>query len=155
MTINKRFLRLRRLLKFIPRLLAHLEILETYLPRLEALDGLLVRLDGFDERLKALDRALLKMENIDKMKPAEVLVPAVSNGNGHSDDHDLNRLKILGKFVQLAGKAQQIEKEWQKIQQDEHDAFFAFQVFRGKNEVEHAYKKGVTDGIKWCVDRFS
>lgn len=70
--------------------------------------------------------------------------------------HALNRWKILYRFVCLMGKAREIELEWQRIQQDEHDFNYAFQT--GMNEDKQArylYKKGIADGIKWCVDRFS
>lgn len=57
--------------------------------------------------------------------------------------------------LKLSGRAKEIEKEWQKIQQDEHNAVFANQVFNGRNGEEVAYRKGIVEGIKWCVDRFS
>lgn len=74
---------------------------------------------------------------------------------GMIDAHQLRRLKALWKFANLGTKAREIEVEWQKIQQDEHDAFFCFQVFKGNTQADYAYKKGVADGIKWCVERFS
>lgn len=70
-------------------------------------------------------------------------------------DHEVSRLRLLAQFSTVGGKALEIEKEWQRIQQDEHDSFFEFQVTRGNNEKEYAYKKGIADGIKWCVKRFS
>lgn len=152
MTLNRRFLRLRRLLKLVPRLLSHADVLEAFLPRLVALDAILGRLEGFDDRLKALDKALYRMEKIGKEEAQPVAVVTHSNGK---HDYEEGRIKMLGKFVALAGKGREIELAWQKIQQDEHDAFFAFQIFQGRNEVDYAYKKGIADGVKWCVERFS
>lgn len=65
-----------------------------------------------------------------------------------------NRMKLLEKFSLLDAKSKEIEAEWQKIQQDEHNATFAFQSGRS-NEVDASYKKGVADGVKWCLNRFS
>jgi len=62
---------------------------------------------------------------------------------------------VLWRFCKLLGKAKEIEIEWQRIQQDEHDAYFKFQIFRGNEQAEHAYKKGIAEGIKWCLNRFS
>ena len=68
----------------------------------------------------------------------------------------LHRLALVRRFFGLCGKAREIELEWQKIQQAEHDAFFAVQITgRRDEELTHAYKKGITDGIKWCVEHFS
>jgi hypothetical protein len=44
--------------------------------------------------------------------------------------------------------------EIQKINQDEYDVDFANQVYHGKMECDLAYKKGFSDGAKWCVNRF-
>lgn len=168
MTIKRRLLSLRHTLRLLPEVLSHLDSLETLLPKIVALGPILDRLGNMDKkiseleileatvpRLEALDKALAKIERLGHVEavPIQHTVPVAVSSNGH--DHDLNRLKILSKFVALEGKAREIEQEWQKIQQDEHDSFFAFQVFRGRNEVEHAYRKGITDGIKWCVERFS
>lgn len=74
--------------------------------------------------------------------------------NGKANVHEVARLKLLMKFSHLKGRSEEIEKEWQRIQQDEHDSYFEFQVLRGQNELEHAYKKGIREGIQWCIDRF-
>lgn len=68
----------------------------------------------------------------------------------------IERYWLFWKFLKLASQAKVIEKEWQRIQQDEHDFFFKFQVTRnGEVKEEFLYKKGVADGVKWCVERFS
>ena len=165
MTLKRKLLSLRHVLRLLPELLSHLGTLESLLPKLVALEPILDKIGGLDNRvselaileatvprLQSLDEALAKIERLGQIRQIETVV-VQSNGNGHN--HDLDRLKVLSKFAQLTGKAKEIETEWQKIQQDEHDAHFSYQVFRGRNEVEYAYKKGIVDGIKWCVDRFS
>jgi hypothetical protein len=70
--------------------------------------------------------------------------------------HALTRLALLWRFVQFTGKSEAIEQEWQRIQQDEHDFKYAFQT--GMNEEtqgKYLYKKGIADGIKWCLKNFS
>lgn len=67
----------------------------------------------------------------------------------------INRFKILWRFCSLLGKAREIELEWQRIQQDEHDAFFAWQAAKGNDDSKYAYKKGFAEGVKWCLARFS
>lgn len=67
----------------------------------------------------------------------------------------MNRFRILWRFCSLLGKREEIEREWQKIQQDEHDEFFRFQIYKGIAGDQLAYKRGIVDGIKWCIDRFS
>lgn len=69
-------------------------------------------------------------------------------------DREVSRLRLLAQFAGMKGKAEEIEKEWQRIQQDEHNAHFAFQILRGNNESEYLYKKGIAEGIKWCIDHF-
>lgn len=70
--------------------------------------------------------------------------------------NELNRLKMVEKFQKLAGKAEEIELEWQRIQQNEHDALYAFQsTLEEANKQDYWYKKGIAEGIKWCVERFT
>lgn len=66
----------------------------------------------------------------------------------------INRLKLLWKLILSSSKAREIELEWQSIQQDAHNVNFSFQNGRS-TDVDVAYKKGVVDGIKWSVNRFS
>lgn len=48
-----------------------------------------------------------------------------------------------------------IESEWQKLQQEEHDTLYGFQVrLREDQKQDHSYKKGIVDGVKWCMERF-
>lgn len=70
-------------------------------------------------------------------------------------EHEVSRLRLLAQFSGMKGKARELELEWQKIQQDEHDAFFAHQILHGKDNGNYDYKKGFVEGIKWCIDRFS
>lgn len=111
--------------------------------------GLLWRVARTLPKLDELDVEFVKAEG-DQVKEAEVAWKA-----GILDIHQLNRLRTLWRFCKLSSRAKEIESEWQKIQQNEHDEFFKFQVFRGSSKDELAYKKGITDGIKWCVERFS
>lgn len=88
---------------------------------------------------------------MEKPKQAEVVVPAKKP----KPDYELERLRLMERFHGVSGKAQQIQDEWQRIQQDEHNENFAFQVLRGNNEGVYLYKKGISDGIKWCLKNFS
>ena len=66
------------------------------------------------------------------------------------------RLKLLYRFFKIADKARQVELEWQKIQQDEHDFKYAFQALPSEDsQSRYLYKKGIADGIKWCLKLFS
>ncbi len=68
----------------------------------------------------------------------------------------ISRLKLLHKFIRMSDKARQIELEWQRIQQDEHDFKYAFQVLPSEDsQARYLYKKGVADGVKWCLKLFS
>lgn len=126
------------------------------LPRLAALDR---AMDQISVNLASLERALRRIEEME----APRAVPVPHNGRtphylGVVDknvDHEWNRLKILSKFVNLSGKAREIELEWQRIQQDEHDEAFAHQILHGQNELAYIYKKGISEGVQWCVKRFS
>lgn len=137
----------------IPKLLKALDILEVLQPKLEA--DLLV-LESSVRKFEDLDACLSRIETLGQ-RPVEAQVVAVmptKNGKHAEEVHGWGRLQLLAKFVNLSGKAREIELEWQKAQQDEHDAHFQFQVLRGHGESEYLYKKGIVDGIKWCVDRF-
>jgi hypothetical protein len=159
---------LRRLFRLIPKLVRQLDALESALPKLEAMEPILVKIGDLDSKVSALevlgntapklDQLNMALEKIHSLQVPvavqAVVLPEHKNGKA-APDHEWNRLKLLSKFVNLVGKARDIEKEWQRIQQDEHDEHFAFQVLRGNNEASYLYKKGIADGIKWCVDRFS
>jgi len=164
-TRMRRFLQLRRLFRLLPLLLRYLDKLDALWPKLEALNQILERLSSIDSRiteldvlhaaasvsrLEALDVAIKRIEKVANAKP-EPSIPVKSNG--HSQE--VHRLQTLSKFAQLSGKAQEIEKEWQRIQQDEFDAVFAHQITGGKNGEDLAFKQGVSKGIKWCVEHFS
>lgn len=152
---------MRLLLGILPKL----EVLESLLSKLTALNRILERLSTIDLRITELDilhatAAVAKLESLDvSVKKIEqiavsqtVTVPAHTNGNSH----DVKRLQVLNKFAQLSGKAREIELEWQKIQQNEHDALYAFQcTLQDENKQDYFYKKGITEGIKWCVNHFS
>jgi|GEM_PF-2683705 len=68
--------------------------------------------------------------------------------------HFVARVLLIRRFFRLVGMAREIELEWQKIQQDKNDAHFALHSLRGNAELEYIYRKGIEDGIKWCVKRF-
>ena len=59
------------------------------------------------------------------------------------------------KFRALVGKGQLIEKEWQEMEQNVFDTDFANQVQNGKHNETMAFRRGVIEGVKWCVKRFS
>lgn len=112
-------------------------------------------------KLAGVDEVVAKIE---ALKPPEAIVITQEHKNGKAvavdrkgieERAEWNRMKMLAQFVHLAPKAVEIEKEWQKIQQDENDAFFAFQVLKGHGESEYVYKKGIADGVRWCLTRFS
>ena len=154
--------------------LPKLTALETFLPKFDALQGILDHLERMERRmpdevtlvdmarkLSVLDATIAKIE---AFRPPETVMVIQERHNGKvqvvqkpdlTEQHNWNRMKMLTQFVSLAGKAREIELEWQKIQQAENDAFFAFQSFKDKAESEYIYKKGIADGIKWCVNRFS
>lgn len=134
----------------------------TYL-KLEEVERRMPQTSVFDsvmDRLEKMNNAMSKIERIERIP-----VP-VSSANGEINDvatalskhdekiHEWNRLKLLSRFVKFADKAKEIEQEWVTIQQDANNSNFAFQSGRGV-EVDVSYKKGIVDGIKWCVNRFS
>lgn len=137
------------LVDLIPKLAALNQILE----RLSSIDMRITELDVLHAtasvaKLESLDASLRKIEQIAVSNP----VPVKVGSNGH----DVKRLQVLSKFSQLSGKARDIELEWQRIQQDEHDALYAFQcTLREENKQDYYFKKGIVEGIKWCVNHFS
>ena len=164
MTLTKRIVLLYRTFKLIPKL----ESLEKTVPTLEALDyaiGQLEALERFLPRLASLENLFVKVEQLDYLvkRLEELNEPVVAHTNGKAlpqptpdqTVRDYRRLKLLMKFSHLQGKAQFIEQEWQKIQQEAHDASFYNQVYLGKAEAEVAQKDGFQRGIKWCIEHFS
>ena len=154
-----------------------LEALDHLQPRLEALNAILERLEALDKcmpnaetlntmvsRFESLDGAVSKIEQLGPM-PKPVTVTIHQNGSkpvatidktALEEKHEWERLKLLARFAGAAGKAREIELEWQQIQQDENDANFAFQTLnKGNPEGVFLYKKGIADGIKWVINRFS
>lgn len=70
--------------------------------------------------------------------------------------HIFHRLRLLWKLIQVSDRAREIELEWQRIQQDEHDFKFAFETHMNEEtQGNYLYKKGLADGIKWSISRFS
>jgi len=181
--LSWRILRLLPKLEFLDQALPALESMENIVPKLEALERLVPKLNQFDRviaRLEAMEAQLPDKdalasitekfqyldEAVNKIKSLGEVPVVVHQTNGHVQtmqatmikDREIvdgwNRMKLLSKFALLASKSKEIEQEWQRIQQDEHDATFAWQSGRS-NEVDVSYKKGIVDGIKWCVNRFS
>lgn len=150
-------------LKTIPSILDQVDQLTSLESKINGLLPLLRSLsdtDGKIASLEKLNQTVGKIEDLDKAleqlkqvgsKPPQKEEP---KKNPEPDDHTWNRLQILAKFSQLAGKAREIELEWQKIQQDENDAFFKNQVQRGNDEGLYMYKKGFAEGVRWCIERF-
>lgn len=143
-----------------------LDALERVLASLEAMGGRIPQpevLNALKERLGTLDSVVAKIETLaspvvvnvvsPQPKPRQILTE--TEAEVIERRNEWNRLKLLAKFCQLEGKAKEIEQEWQRIQQDEHDSFFAFQTFpKSDSELAYLYKKGIADGIRWCVKRF-
>lgn len=76
--------------------------------------------------------------------------------SGFIDQHQFERIKSLWTFCKLASQAKEISEEWKRIQQDEHDFNFAFQSHPTEDtQSRYLYRKGIADGIKWCINRFS
>lgn len=123
-----------------------IEAVETFLPRLRTLDSILVKIEALNATIQRLETLPTQVVQVVEKK---VTVPLPVE-----QMHEWNRLKKLAKFTQMVGKAEQIEKEWQRIEQDENDELFSFQVLRGRDEVKYMYKKGIADGVRWCVERF-
>lgn len=154
-----------------------LEAADVFIPKLDALERVLSRLesmgarmpspeeiDALADRLEALDSTVARIEALGT-HPKPVMVYVASNGDKPkakvdqvqlAQKHEWDRLKLLSRFVQAAEQSQKLEQDWQKIQQGEHDAFFEFQSMnKDDSKVMWMYKKGVSDGVKWCINRFS
>lgn len=161
MTLFRKFIHLRRLFRLLPKLDKSLNELEALVPKLEKinLDKRIAEMGIINEfipRFEQLDSALVKLADVGK--PIEVRVmesPKKKPVLDLTEQHELNRLRMLSKFVALSGRAREIELEWQRIQQDDNDETFAFKMLRGQNENMYFYKKGIVEGIKWCVNRFT
>lgn len=137
-----------------------LDILDGVISNVEALNGVLERLQGLERRmpqsgllealavrLEAFNSSLVKIEQPEKPKETNPV---------KEDLREWERLKLLSQFVHLHGKAKEIETEWQRIQQDEHDFQFAFNSSPNEEtQSRFLYRKGVADGIKWCLKNFS
>lgn len=137
--------------------------------RIEALGAILGHLEGLEkkfatnhalqtlaERLEHLDQVIMRIENLEEPRLSVVAANGHDVHPARQELQEWQRLQLLSKFVQLAGKAKEIETEWQRIQQDEHDFLFAFQVSNNEDsQAKYLYKKGIADGVKWCVARFS
>lgn len=154
-----------------------LEALDAFAPRLDALNGILERLEALDKcmpsaetlntmvsRFEGLDEAVAKIEQLGPApKPITIRVTdnpdkpkSTIDKQALEERHEWDRLRLLARFAGAAGKAREIEQEWQRIQQDENDALFAFQTLdKGNSKEVFLYKKGIADGIKWVINRFS
>lgn len=165
MSANLTFIERLKLIWRILELLPRLEILDRFLPKIEAFESVLGKLEEFEKRtstltvleatiqkIGVLEKELSKVENLE---PTKIISTNGKVSQAVESIHEWDRLKLLSKFVALSGKAKEIEQEWQKIQQDENDASFAFQLARGDKKDEYLYKRGISEGIKWCINRFS
>lgn len=137
-----------------------IDALEGVVKKVEALDSVIDRLARFERsmpyagvleqlagRLERFEEIVKKIESPEPLKP-------VSDGKVQ-EVQQWNRLKLLSKFVDLSDKAEEIEKEWQRIQQDEHDFKFVFETSPQEDtQAKYLYKKGIADGVKWCLKRF-
>lgn len=137
--------------------------LEGLVAHIEGLKGVLERLEGIQLRLpdkSVLETLAVRLESLDALltkieSPAPPVIVKEQN-TVKADLQEWNRLKLLSQFVHLSGKAREIELEWQRIQQDEHDFLFAFQASNSEEtQAKYLYKKGIADGVKWCVKQFS
>lgn len=131
------------------------------LTELDKLSDIFSRIDELEANLKniscgmeTLDGSLERLKCLDSKPVTQVIHVNGSKKLPDPVQHEWSRLKLLSKFANLSGKAEEIEKEWQKIQQDEFDTYFSFQVVRGQNELDLMYRKGIREGIQWCIDRF-
>lgn len=146
-------------------ILNRIDLIEESVKKVESLGDILERLEwaqknmptfgvleALAERLDALNRVVVTIEET----PSPTKLVAKTNGSKPEDVRDWERLKLLSKFVHLSGKSKDIEDEWRRIQQDEHDFEFAFKTSpTEESQSKYLYKKGIADGIKWCVNLFS
>jgi hypothetical protein len=128
---------------------------------LDKLGVIFDRIDLLESNLKniscgmeTLDQSLERLKCLDIQPVSRVVYLKESAKSPDPVQHEWSRLKLLSKFANLSGRAEEIEKEWQKIQQDEHNAYFSFQVLRGQQDLDYTYRKGIREGIQWCIDRF-
>jgi len=102
-------------------------------------------------RLKIIARSCEKTDSIQAQKESALRVQIEKQSAV-----ELRRLKLLSKFAGIAEKAREVELEWQRIQQDEHDFQFAFHTSKDEeSQAKYLYKKGIADGVKWCLNLFS
>ena len=151
------------------KLVNRIDLIEGIVTKIEGLGKVLDRLESIESklsgnqsletlasRIEALDAAVRKVETLSLATPE---APKQNGATVHPVKQDLiewNRLKLLTKFVALADKGKEIEQEWQRIQQDEHDFQFAFQSNPNEQtQANYVFKKGIAIGVKWCVERFS
>lgn len=148
--------------------ISKVEAIENFIPKIEALKTILLKLGELNDKtpefaileivipkMETLNKLMHRLEDLKNRPEPEVHIAHKAPAIDNERKHEWDRLILMTKFINISERAKEIETEWQKIQQDEHDAFFNFQVFRGENAKEYAYKKGVSDGIKWLIDRFS
>lgn len=145
--------------------------MDSLVSKIVALESSVERLASVEERLARNDTLLSlanRIDNLDRcvsmVETSKVVavVPVKSENGKHppapvsENIHEWNRLKLLAKFVSMSEKAREVELEWQRIQQDEHDFYLAFQTTPDENsKINYIFKKGIAEGIKWCVNRFS
>ena len=137
-----------------------IDTLEAVIQKVEYLDGVIERLSRFERAMPAvgiLEQLASRLERFEQIvKKIEAPEPPKPVSDGKVQEvQQWNRLKLLSKFVDLSDKAEEIEKEWQRIQQDEHDYKFAFETSpQEETQAKYLYKKGIADGVKWCLKRF-
>lgn len=151
------------------KLAGRLDLLHGVLSSVESFDGVLTRLYGLERRMPPigiLEALASRLEGLDKMltkveASSPAITPAVAAASPQTQVsidalREWERLKLLSQFVHLFGKGKEIETEWQRIQQDEHDFQFAFNSSpTEENQSKYLYKKGIADGVKWCLKNFS
>lgn len=153
------------------QLVQRLDVLEAIASKMEALQGVVERVSSIEKHLpdeKTIETMLSKLEHLDAAvakieglgQPLAVS-PAPPGAPVRIQEHlhEWGRLKLLAEFVTLSSHAEEIEKEWQRIQQDEHDFKYAFNTSNNEDtQLAYIYRKGLADGIKWVKslkDRFS
>jgi len=144
----------------------NIEGISTLISKIENLGYVVSRLTNVEKSLSgsdALESLAMRIEKLDlilkriesPIKTIDIKEP-VSVNPVKQDLLEWNRLKLLSKFVALSEKGEEIEKEWQRIQQDEHDFQFAFETsLNEESQAKYLYKKGIADGVKWCLKNFS
>lgn len=133
------------------RVFMELDKLDVIFQKIDYLEG---NLKNISTGMETLDHTLERLKVLDVKPVTKVIYQKEPGQKANLVEHEWSRLKLLSKFSNLSGKAEEIEKEWQRIQQAEHDEYFKFQVTRGNSELDHIYRKGIREGIQWCIDRF-